>query len=68
MHVARGGAAEGGFGGRLRGFLAVRAQHVRVVGLARHLGDVVRLEGAVGGRGAGGQGLGGEFGGGVVAD
>ncbi len=51
------------------GFLfAVGAEDFGVVGLAGDLGDVVGLEGAAVGRGAGRKGFGGELGGLVVAD
>jgi hypothetical protein len=52
----------------MRGFFAVRAQHVWVEGLAGDFGGGVRLECAVRGSGARGEGFGAECWGGVVAD
>lgn len=68
MHIAGRGAAERRRRGRV-GVLFVRGGHdVGVGGLGGGFGDVVGLEGALGGGGAGGEGFGVEGGGGVVAD
>lgn len=68
MHIPRSGAAERGRRGGVGVFFVRGGQDVGVGGLGGGFGDVVGLEGAILGRGAGGEGFGAEGGGGVVAD